>query len=307
MLAVHACADTVVLKNGESVKGLILDEFSDRIVVSTVEGEKILMKSEIRSAAYDEEVKAIMQKARNCAKKGKYFKAYQLYEQAAMMDPELEEAGERRDHMRNYLEVKTREDLIEKINFNNEQRSGISPEGADAELGRELGLALGDGEKYPVIKGVSADAAYAGRIRPASGDSIVSVWGQMTAYMDRQDVASELLSSGEVRFEIERTVRVVLGEYTPLVDGLVFPRYKGVVGGAVTLTKKGLVVSDVFAAGPFRDAGIMPGDHICRLDGRNIRYVPVGEILDFFVGKQGQSIDVVIRRDVIAWKKDDRS
>jgi len=48
-------ADIVIMKDGKRIKGLILDEFKDRIVVSTVEGEKIIMISDIESAIYSSE------------------------------------------------------------------------------------------------------------------------------------------------------------------------------------------------------------------------------------------------------------
>ena len=40
-----SCADTATLKNGDLVKGVILEDYVDRILISTYEGEKSIMKS----------------------------------------------------------------------------------------------------------------------------------------------------------------------------------------------------------------------------------------------------------------------
>ena len=48
-----AFADTIVLKDSTKTKGLVVDEYVDRIVVSTYEGEIFLSRSDIEDIIYE--------------------------------------------------------------------------------------------------------------------------------------------------------------------------------------------------------------------------------------------------------------
>ena len=119
LLVVLVCtfsfSDTVILKNGTRKKGLILDEFDDRIVLSTVEGEKTIMRGEIRSAVYDNEEKALMQKAKNHTKRNQPIKAYYVYKKIVELNPDHKEAREKMENLRNVLESQARNDMIDAV------------------------------------------------------------------------------------------------------------------------------------------------------------------------------------------------
>ena len=46
-------ADTVQLKNGQELKGLIVEKHEDRIVLNTEKGETPVLKSSIQNILYD--------------------------------------------------------------------------------------------------------------------------------------------------------------------------------------------------------------------------------------------------------------
>jgi len=301
-----ARADTVIFRNGERAKGLILEEFKDRIVFSTAEGEKELMKSDIRSAIYDSEQKALLQKARNQFKKGHFIKAYYAYEKILDLDPNAEEAQERLYYLKNYLGSKTRGDINHRIankKLFSDNEQGTSA--AERVVG-ELGFVLSPGEKYVFIKEIKNGGLADKKTGLGSGDRIVEVWGEMTAYMDEDEVSRLLLGSGESRFIVEKTVvSRFLSSSRSLFDGLLWSRYKRIIGAGLRLQTDGIVVGSVSFGGPFEAAGIRRGDLLYRINGVNTRYLPMSKIIDIVRNNQDKEVELVVRRDITLWKKED--
>ena len=52
--ATSSFSDTIQLTSGEKVMGIIVEEYADRVVVSTFEGEKIVHRNNIKSLYYDQ-------------------------------------------------------------------------------------------------------------------------------------------------------------------------------------------------------------------------------------------------------------
>ena len=48
-----ALGDTVYLNDGKEKKGIVVEDYTDRIVLSTYEGEKTLFKKNISKVVYD--------------------------------------------------------------------------------------------------------------------------------------------------------------------------------------------------------------------------------------------------------------
>ena len=296
-------ADTVILKNGRKEKGLILDEFKDRIVLSTAEGEKTLMKSDIRSAIYDSEQKALMQKGRNQLKRGQYIKAYYTYEKAVELNPDLKEARERLYYLRNYLETKIRSDVRGSWIARKERFGGASGKTLARKVAGELGLVLASGEKYVFVEKILDSGSPGAKLKLEQGDRIVAVWGEMTAYMDADEVAGMFLGPGETRFVIERTVFPGIAASKTLFGGSLFSGYRKAIGAGLELRKKGVIVSNVIPGGSFRTSGIREGDLLYRINGKNTRYLPMSQIIDIIEKNRNREIEVVIRRDVALWGK----
>lgn len=301
-----AAADTVMLKDGEKIKGLILDEFKDRIVISTVEGEKAIMKSRIKSAVYNDEEKAILRKAKNQEARSQYVKAYYTYAKALELNPDLEEARKRLDYLKGFLETKTRDDVISKIVSRKERFEDASGTTPLKRVSDELGLDLSSSDKYIFVEDIRNNASEQVRSSVRPGDMIVSVWGGLTAYMDADEVAEMLLSPGEINLTIERKEAPILTSSASFFGGILFSRYKKIIGASLDLKKEGLVVEKVSSGGPFDKAGIKKGDLICRINGNNTRYMPMSEIIDTVKKNQDKKIEVDIRRDITLWRKDKR-
>jgi C-terminal processing protease CtpA/Prc len=299
-------ADTVMMNDGKKIKGLILDEYKDRIVISTADGERTIMKAHIRSAVYDDEERALLQIGRNQFKKGQYVKAYYTYDKAAQLNPDLEEARQKRDSLRSYLETKMRYDISDDIRTRNERFAGAKGQTLLKRAQDELGLVLigQDDAKYVFIKKIIRNMSGKKPSPYTQGDRIVSVWGEKTAYMDPEEVAEMMLSPGEVKFVVERATNAMLGVESQVKWLLPIASYRAITGADLKLTKAGVVMDRVFPDGPFAKAGVRQGDFLCRVGGKNTRYMPLKEILSVLKDNQGKPLEIVFQRGATIWKKE---
>lgn len=296
-------ADTVALKNGERTKGLILEEFTDRIVMSTAGGEKVFFKNDIRHVYYDDKVKALLQKGKNQIKRGQYVKAYYTYGEALEIDPDSREAKDRYNYLRSYLEKKIKNDRIRKILKKKEQTEGIDGKTSAEEASKQLGVVLkSDGEYITVEKVLKGNGSNTKDIlRP--GDKIISVWGENTKYMDADEVAEMMLSPSETKMVIERQVFPKLSSFGGILPRTIFKSYRSIIGASLTLNKKGLTINRASKTGPFSSVGIKDGDLLASIKGESTRYMPLKDVVRIIKNNQDEVIDITIRRNVCIWSK----
>lgn len=301
----RACvADTVILKDDRRIKGLILDEYKDRIVLSTASGEKTIFKSDIRYAVYDDEERALLQTGREQFKRMQYIKAYYTYEKALELNPDLEDARQKLDFLRSYVETKTRYDVLDTVRTKNELYGGAAGKTLVNEVREELGMVLGTDGKYVFIDEIVSNISGEDPPPYKEGDRIISVWGEMAAHMSVDEVAEMLLRPGEIRFVVERTALPELSAFNPITAILTLSTYRNIAGADLKLAKKGVIADRVFSDGPFSRAGIRAKDLLCRIGGSNTRYMPLRDVIDVIISNRGRALEVVIHRDITVWKKD---
>ncbi|MFH1846765.1 MAG: PDZ domain-containing protein [Candidatus Omnitrophota bacterium] len=297
-------ADTIIKKDGTQVKGLILEEYTDRIVMSTIAGEKELKKSLIKSAMYDNEERALMQKASNLFREGQYVKAYYTYSNVLQLNPLSDEARERLYYLEKLLETKIKNDV--KADIQKEQNFLSDGKEADfVDKAKEnLGIVLCSADKYVEVKEVVSARLKSGAGELVPRDRIVAVWGEMTAYQDINEVAEKLLTSGEIRITIERDVVSVCSGEKVLFDKFMPAKYRKIIGAELILKKQGIIVKDIVEQGTFSRGGIRPGDIIVRINGLDARYLPVARMIEEIEKSEGKKISISIRRDITLWKKE---
>lgn len=305
LMAHLAClADTVTLKDDRRIRGLIVDEYKDRIVLSTSSGEKTIFKSDIRYAVYDDEERALLQTGREQFKRMQYIKAYYTYEKALELNPDLEEARQKRDFLRSYVETKTRYDVLDTVRTKNELYGGAAGKTLEVRVREEMGLVLGTDGKHVFIDKMIGNMSGEDPAPYKEGDRIISVWGELAAYMSVDEVAEMLLRPGEIRLVVERTVFPKLSTLNPVAAVLTLATYRNIAGAELKLVKKGVVADRVFREGPFSRAGIRVNDLLYRIGGRNTRYMPLGDVIDVIMSHRGRELEAVIHRDITIWKKD---
>jgi membrane-associated protease RseP (regulator of RpoE activity) len=304
-LAATAAADTVILRDGTRVKGLILDEMKDRIVFSTPAGEVEILKSEIRSAIYDTETQALLQKGRNQIRRGQYIRAYYTFENVLEMDPEIDEARERLVYLASQVERINRQDFVGDPGQRNARLAGGKKKPAIETVRETIGLTFFSDGKYVTVRDTGGKGTPAFEAGLMPGDRIVSVWGNMAAYMDEDGVAESLLDAPEVKMTVERTVTLVLPPSGKERTWPPVPAYRRATGAAIFLKKKGFVAGDVSPGGAFGEAGIKEGDLLYRIAGKNTRYMPFRAVRSTIEAGRGGGMEVVIRRDISLWVKEE--
>jgi len=298
-------ADTLSLRNGDEIKGLVLRDYKDRVVVSTADGEKTLMKKDLCSVSYDSEANALYKEAGNYEKKREYIKAYHTYEKALELDPEMELARDRMIYLNNFIGKKFKHDFFDKVYRNMGQDEPGPGVKLSDKVFDELGIQLKPGQEFVEVGMVREDA---GKFSGASlrvDDKIIAVWGRMAAYMDSEEVSAMLLEPGEIKMTVERKYAVTVPERTG------FPFYPlrtdtlRRLGGEVVLKKTGFIVNNVVSGTEFCNAGIRKGDIICNINGMDVKYTPYSGLEKVLGASRGKNVDIVVRRDVSLWKKEE--
>jgi tetratricopeptide (TPR) repeat protein len=297
-------ADTIVLKNGERIKGLILDEFKDRIVLSTAYGEKVFMKNNLKNAIYDSDTKALYRRAVNYERRGEYIKAYYAYEEVIESDPDMRFARYRMIYLENFLGKQFKKDL-----FNEFYRRKKCDEQSDEKvfskrLFDEVGVSLDTTGQYPTIVKLNEEIINGATRKLTEKDRIISVWGEMTAYMDIREISSRLTLPGEVKFTIERDLCVDIPEKKGFGLNPFRSKLSKLVGADILLEKYGFVISSINKSGAFYHGGIREGDRICFVDGIDVNFMPYENIQDMILGSMGGTADISVRRNMSFWKKE---
>ncbi|MBD3380491.1 MAG: PDZ domain-containing protein [Candidatus Omnitrophica bacterium] len=295
--------DTVILKNGKRVKGLVLERFKDRVVVSTFEGERTIKKSAIRSVIYDTDEKALLQDARNLFVRGNYVDSFYAYEKVLSIDPAHSEARLRYDYLKGFLEGSVREDIRKDVELKQEAVTGGSGGDPLMKVRDDLGVSIGTAGQKTVVTEVVDDSP-AARSGLKEGDTIVAVWGELTDYRSVEEVAEMMSSPGEVRLLIARVYEPLLSGSVSIFDGILFSRYGRTIGGALSLEKEGVVVSGVRKNGPFSRAGIRKGDRLTEIDGVDITYMPMSSLISRLRRSRGERLPITVFRDITIWSRE---
>ena len=94
-------ADTVQLKNGQALKGLIVEKHEDRIVLNTEKGETPVLKSDIQKIQYDDAERNFLQIGEAYEATQRWGEALAYYEKSLEANPNFEEARKAQVRVRN--------------------------------------------------------------------------------------------------------------------------------------------------------------------------------------------------------------
>lgn len=300
-------ADTLYLKDGEEVKGIVVENYRNSIVLSTVYGEKSYEKSSIKDILYD-------RKEQNLVKLGDYYqdngnlpKAYAYYEKAYNLNPEYKEAKDKFIHIRSMLlrnpEKQFEDDIARRRAFFKESGRVYKPEidkqppTRKQSFEKATGLLLVSDKGMPrVVKVMPRSAAEEGGIR--AGDIIVSIWGRLTGYMDAGSIIDMVLDSAspEIVLSVKRGVKVSAPvKQSPDMSS---------IGIQLTLLQEGLTIGSVKPGSAAERAGLRKGDIITDVNGEPVRYMPFSTVKEKISGSlEKGAVGFGITRDIIMWRK----
>ena len=298
--AVHA--DTIRTTDNRELKGIVVEDYKDRVVLSTVEGEVTILKSKINELAFDSEEDNLIKLAERSRDRGDYERSYAYYAMAEKINPRSKAAKDgmiflqgylfRKEEARKEEDVKRRGAIEEygtlaqtKVSEEDELKEGATG------LKERLGITLDIKDGFPEIESVVGDsAAYEAGLR--KGDLLISVWGKLTGYMSLKEVTAILLEKAalELKCVIERNISVNMNG-------------AGGIGASFAMELDGLTVSNVKEPGPSFAAGLEKGDLITAIDGRPTRYMPLKEALELINNSKKDVIKLTLRRELMLWRR----
>lgn len=303
-------SDTVYMNDGKEERGIILEDYKDRIVMSTADGEITRLKSDIKQLYYDSEADNLVKLAEQSKERGDMIKAFAYYDMALRADPNSKAAKEGTIFLQGYLfrkeQVKKEDEVRKQEEFENFGAARIAEEKTAEENIKEMsatmreaiGITLSEKGGGQMIASVRANspAEEAGARR---GDVIIAVWGRLTGYMPLEDVMKSLLekSSMEIKCTVERSVTV---EHDP--DSNITSSLKDTIGANFSMQFDGLTVSDVVENGPAFEAGLAKGDLVVAINGESTRYIPLKKAVSLMKKARGSLIALKIRRELIIWR-----
>lgn len=286
-----ARADTVHLKNGDLKKGMVVEEYMDRIIFSTVDGEVEIMKDLIEKVSYDDPEMNLMSLGDEAFDRGSYKQAYKYYTLALEINPDLAALRKKRDHagLLVYKEKEmSRRGMVEKRAMLESRSEPVFEKTDPAEsLKEKLGIILvrtKDGNFR--LGAVLGDSPFK-KAGFMAGDYIVSVWSRLASYLTLKDISELLLSKDQHIIDLTFKRR------------LEFRKQAGAALGAGFVMKwDGMTAESVEDGGVLGRAGLKEGDILVAVNGESIRYTKMAEVLKTLDGCEKAGISVHRRATV---------
>jgi len=283
-------ADIVYLKDGSEVKGIIVEQYSDRIVISTEYGETEIESAEIKRINYDLPEQNLVALADRYRQMANYSRAYYYYEKAKEENPKCQEAIDGLNYLEGYRFRKNLGKKIDDIRWQRDVESfsdqGIKkPETSQEKLKTVLGMELSEfGKDIKVLKVYSRLPAAKAGIK--KGDTLSAVWGKLTGYMSCPEVARLLTDTpqAEVCVKIDRDIKVTPGIIKP---------------SQLDLRFYGLFLTHIKKKDKAHRAGLREDDLIVAIDGKSTRYAPRKQVIEM-LKKAPRTL--TLRREITIWR-----
>ncbi len=301
-------ADTVCLKDGSKVKGIVVENYYQSIVLSTIYGEKHFDKSDIKDILYDRKEQNLVKLGDYYQRNGNLAKAYTYYKKAYELNPDYKEAKDKFIYMRSTLlrnpEKQFKDDMARKQALFKESGRLYNPKVKKTTITEEerfkkaTGLVLASDKGMPkIVKVTPFSAAEESGIR--KGDIIISIWGKLTGYLALDTIMDMIMesSSPEIILNIKRMVTIpASGKQDKGLDN---------IGLSLKMQEGGLVVAALKRNSVGVRSGLMEGDIITHIDGAPVRYTPFNSVKNKISNSLLRgSVNLDIARDLALWRKE---
>lgn len=301
----YASADTILLKNNKILKGLVVEQHADRIILSTEKGEIPILLTGVKEVQYSDPEQSYYQLGKSYESQNKLAEALAYYEKAIQTSPDFEEARTAAAGVRNRYWAESTEgprDEVEKQQMIYESwKSGRTMKDlsdSKVERGKDLlkerlGLVVEKSGDWVHVFGVSPkkDADIAGLKK---SDRLVAMDGASLRYLDPMAVTTRMLkprySSFTLEFERDVWLKKQKGD-------------SGLSGLKLALKYQGVVVEAVEESSAADQAGIREQDLLVQIKGQSTRYTPLGTITKILSNPSGEKIPCTIRRSVILTRR----
>ncbi|MBU0479137.1 PDZ domain-containing protein [bacterium] len=289
-------ADEIFLKNGDSLKGIVVEQYDDRIIVSTSGGEIGIYKNRILNTEFNNVEQSYLWLGDTYLKKNELDRAEKAYKDALEINPDFQSA---KDALLRLQETKKADvieapEIKEQMDFILRNMFGIEIDKISNDnrlqvylefilrnmLGIEIDRISNDNrlQVYPNCPAVKDQIQ--------TGNKLVAVHGLLIKYMPIVNVEKYLIGSGKgkVRITIERDVQL----YKP-----------GKLGVEIEIKQTGLTVTHVVTNSAAERMKLQKGDRIVKINEKSTRYMNIKQAVKNL--KQGceQQLSLVMRRDIV--------
>ncbi len=309
-LAAVARADTIQTNDGKEIKGIVVEDYKDRVIISTADGELTVMKSGIKNVAYDGEEENLIKLAERAKDHKDYEKSYVYYTMALKANPLSKIAREGIVFLQAYLFRKEEQwkhsDMMLQAELDAKSGKAMPQNSATDRLKEStlklrdsIGITIKSSDGQFKVETVDAKSA-ANEAGVRQGDLIIAIWGRLTGYMATQDAIEILLEKPtlEIKCTIERKINVPIEPDRGILAGS-----KELIGASFSLEFDGITISDMAEDGSAYAEGMQKGDLVTALDSKPTRYMPLKEAVDFIRNSNGDSVEITVRRVVTIWRK----
>lgn len=300
-------ADTVQLKDGRELKGLIVEKHEDRIILNTEKGETPVLKNTIQNISYDDPERNFLQIGEAHEAAGHWGEALAYYERALEANPDFEDAKKATVRVRNRVwsrsiagpksEIERRQALYDLWGQGGPSESFSKKEthGPKTLLHEGLGVELESGGDWVQLAQVfpKKDAASAGLKK---NDRVVAMDGMSMRYLSPDVVQEKFLSPRYSNFTLEFERDCAL-----MKTG--FEKEFAEFGLVLQLEYQGVVVQSVKKASFADKAGLKAQDLLTAVNGNSIRYLPLAKLMPVIVGAKNDAVILSVRRSVILTRR----
>lgn len=306
--ATGVLADTIIENGGKEIKGIVVEDYKDRVVFSTVDGEITVMKSDMRELTFDSEEDNLVKLAEQAYERRDYSKAMCYYEMALKVNPDSSAVKQGMAYLRgNFFR---REESLKAADIRRQQEMEVyGPQGPALQktdkigdmaktLEKTTGMKISIENSLPVIDGLKPDSpAHEAGLR--KGDILVSVWSKLTGYLSLEETLDLLVNKSaiEIRCILERVSNVVINPNKSMISGP-----EDLIDASFLMEMDGLTISAVKKPGSAAEAGLQNGDLVMAIDGNPTRYMPLKKAVELIRRSNEKTVKLTIRRKAIIWR-----
>ena len=303
-------ADTVQLKNGQELKGLVVEKHEDRVILSTEKGETPVLKESIQAIRYDDPEQSFMQLGEASEAVERWADALAYYEKALEANPDFEEAKKAVVRVRNRYwskaaagpksEIEKRQLLYDSWGMGGTPSASRSFSQSQARreessLREGLGMEMeAKGDWVRVAQVVpKKDAALAGLKKQ---DRLAAIDGRSLRYLSLDAVRQKFLSPRYSSFTLEYE------RDCPLMK-TGFEKEFTEFGLELKLEREGVVVQKVAEGSPAARAGLKEHDLLTVVNGGSIRYLPLAKLMKTIQGAKDDTVMLSVRRSALLTRR----
>lgn len=304
-----ASADTILLKDGKELKGLVVEKHVDRVILSTEKGEVPVLLKNVKDIRYDDPEQSMMQIASSFEKEGKFGEALAYYDKALELNPNLTEARRASAGLRNRFvamqsegpreEVEKQQMIFEAWDKGKGVGEVIKEKQVEQTKALRTGLGVTLEKKGDWVRFSFVDPKLpAGLAGLKKNDRLVSIDGQSLRYQAADVVTKFMLVPRYSNFtlETERDIFIPVEEGTrPTLQSL---------GVKLRLEYEGLKVQSVRKGSSAEVAGLRKRDFVVGINGEMTRYLSLKKAALIVEKPQDEDrVVITVRRAAILTRK----